>query len=269
MPRHSAPKQPAKAKTRLSSVANAIRLIKSFSDEESEIGISNLGKRLSLPKSTVHRLASTLIDVGMLEQNIDTGKYRLGLVLLELGSMVRRRMDFSTEAKPQLMLLREKTGETVHLAILDHGSIVYINYLESRHSIRMTSDVGLRKPVFCTAEGKALLAHQPAEVVERLIETDLKALTPNSIVDPAALRKDLANVLARGYAIDDRESDIGMRCLAAPVRDHSGKVIAAASVGGPTQRLTKKTLMSFVPDVLNAAEVISRRLGYLPSHVTA
>lgn len=254
----------AKPKTRLSSVANAIRLIKAFSDEEYEIGISNLGKQLALPKSTVHRLASTLIDAGLLEQNSDSGKYRLGLALFELGALVRRRMDFSTEAKPQLMLLREKTGETVHLAILDHESIVYINYLESRQSIRMSSDVGLRKPAFCTAEGKALLAFQPPEVVERLIDAGLHAVTPNTIVDPAVLRKDLAAVRARGYAIDDEESDLGMRCIAAPVRDHTGNVIAATSVGGPAQRLTKKVLVSFAPEVIGAANAISQRLGNRP-----
>jgi DNA-binding IclR family transcriptional regulator len=130
--------KPGKPKTRLSSVANAIRLVKVFSDDDYEIGISDLGKRLLLPKSAVHRLASTLIDAGMLEQNAENGKYRLGLTLFELGSLVRRKMDFSSEAKPYLMALREKTGETVHLAILGHTSIIYINSLESKHAIRMT-----------------------------------------------------------------------------------------------------------------------------------
>jgi DNA-binding IclR family transcriptional regulator len=256
--------KPSKPKTRLSSVANAIRLIKAFSDEQYEIGISDLGKQLQLPKSTVHRLASTLIDAGMLEQNAETGKYRLGLVLFELGSLVRRKMDFSSEAKPYLMSLREKTGETVHLAILDHTSIIYVNSLESKHAIRMTMDVGVRKPAHCTAVGKVLLAFQPPEVIEKIIAAGLPERTPHTIVDADALRQELATIRSRGYAFDDEESELGLRCIAAPVRDYYGNVIAATSVAGPAQRLTKKVLMSYAPDVISAGEAISLRLGYQP-----
>ena len=254
----------SKPKTRLSSVANAIRLIKAFSDDHYEIGISDLGKRLLLPKSTVHRLATTLIDAGMLEQNLENGKYRLGLVVFELGSLVRRKMDFSSEAKPYLMALREKTGETVHLAILDHASIVYINSLESKQAIRMTLDVGMRKPAFTTAAGKAMLSFQSEETLDRLLEPGLKERTSNTIVDPAAFRTELSSIRNRGYAISDEENELGVRSLAAPVRDHFGMVIAAVSIAGPAQRLTKKVLTNFVPEVVSAADAISQRLGYQP-----
>lgn len=254
----------AKPKTRLSSVANAIRLIKVFSDDRYEIGISDLGKRLQLPKSTVHRLASTLVESGMLEQNADSGKYRLGLVVFELGSLVRRKMDFSTEAKSFLMELREKTGETVHLAILDHASIVYINSLESKQAIRMTLEVGMRKPAYSTAAGKVMLAFQTEETLEHLFAEGFKEMTANTIVDPEAFRQELALIRVRGYAIADEENELGVRSLAAPVRDHFGVVVAAASIAGPSHRLTKKILTSFIPDVVNAADAISGRLGYRP-----
>ena len=256
--------KPAKPKTRLSSVANAIRLIKVFSDDDYEIGISDLGKRLLLPKSTVHRLATTLIDAGMLEQNPESGKYRLGLVVFELGSLVRRKMDFSSEAKPFLMELREKTGETVHLAILDHASIVYINSLESKQAIRMTLDVGVRKPAYSTAAGKVMLAFQSADFLNRVVADGLEERTANTIVDPDAFRQEMATIRTRGYAIADEENELGVRSLAAPVRDHFGHVIAATSIAGPAQRLTKKVLTSFVPDVVSAADAISTRLGYQP-----
>jgi DNA-binding IclR family transcriptional regulator len=246
----------------LSSVANAIRLIKTFSDDDYEIGITDLAKRLLLPKSTVHRLAATLIDAGILEQNIEDGKYRLGLVVFELGSLVRRKMDFSSEAKPFLMTLREKTNETVHLAILDQLSILYVNSLESKQAIRMTLDVGVRKPAYCTAEGKVLLAFQPPEAVEQLFATRLTERTPHTITDPESLRQELAAVRLRGYAIEDEESELGLRSIAAPVHDYSGHVIAAASVAGPTQRLTKKVLLAYAPDVVAAGKAISQRLGY-------
>lgn len=251
-----------KPKTRLSSVANAIRLIKVFSDEFYEIGITDLGKQLGLPKSTVHRLASTLIDAGMLEQNAENGKYRLGLVIFELGALVRRKMDFSSEAKPFLIELRDKTGETAHLAILDHANIVYINCLESANAVRMRLDVGTRKPAHATAAGKVMLAFQPPDALSRLLNAGLNERTVNTIVDLTEFRRELATIQTRGYAIADEENEIGVRSLAAPVRDHFGNVIAALSIAGPAQRLTKKALASFVPDIVSAAEAISHRLGY-------
>jgi len=257
-------KKPAKAKTRLSSVANAIRIIKVFSDEEYEIGISDLGKRLLLPKSTVHRLASTLVDAGMLEQNPETGKYRLGLTIFELGSLVRRKMDFSNEAKPYLMELREKTGETVLLAVLEHGSMLVINSLESKYSVRMTVDVGVRRHACYTAGGKALLAFQSSDYIDQVIAEGWPAVTENTITDPAAFRQELANIRSSGYALDDEEGEIGLRSIAVPIRDHGGNVVAAVSVVGPSQRLTKRILASYVSDVVSAGEAISLRLGYQP-----
>jgi DNA-binding IclR family transcriptional regulator len=253
-----------KEKTRLSSVANAVRLLKVFSDDSYEIGISDLGKRLQLPKSTVHRLASTLIDANMLEQSEENGKYRLGLAMFELGSLVRRKMDVSSEAKPFLMALREKTGETVHLAILDGASIMYINSLESKQAIRMTLDIGMRKPAHSTAAGKVLLAFQPADVVEAMLAEGLHGHTPTTIVDPDAFRHELAQIRTRGYAMNDEENQVGVRSLAAPVRDYAGNVIAATSVAGPAQRLTKKVMSAFAPEVVSAADAISARLGYHP-----
>jgi IclR family KDG regulon transcriptional repressor len=256
--------KPAAEKTRLSSVTNAIRLIKAFSDDDYEIGISDLGKRLKLPKSTVHRLASTLVEEGMLEQSEENGRYRLGLVVFELGSLVRRKMDFYSEAKPVLMALRDKTEESVHLAILVNASIMYINSLETKKAIRMRLEVGVRKPAHSTAAGKAMLAYQPADVLARVLAEGLSEHTVNTIVDPEEFKRELANVRTRGYATADEENEVGVRSLAAPVRDHSGNVIAAISIAGPVQRLTKKVMTTFAPDVVSAAEAISARLGYHP-----
>jgi IclR family KDG regulon transcriptional repressor len=252
-------------KTRLSSVANALRLLKAFSDDEYEIGISALAQRLGLAKSTVHRLASTVIQAGMLEQNPETGKYRLGLALFELGSLVRRKMDVSTEAKPLLKVLKEKTGETVHLAILDHGSVLYINKIESGQAIRMSTSVGARAPVHCTADGKALLAFQSVEVIDQTIRAGLPQCSPKTVTDAKSLLRDLAAVRARGYAIDDEESELGLRSIAAPIRSHSGAVIASLSIAGPAHRVSRKTLLSYARDVVGAAETVSLRMGYQPT----
>src|SRR5437660_8136991 len=208
------------AKARLSSVANAIRLLTSFSGEEDELGITTLAGRLRLAKSTVHRLAATLTGAGFLEQNSETGKYRLGVALFELGALVRRRMDVANEARPKLRELLEKTGETVQLGIVDHFSVLYVYEMESRRAIRMAAAVGGRAPLHCTAVGKVLLAFQPADYVKRVLSNGLKACTPKSVTRREALLEMLAEVAEREYAIDDEESEPGLRAVAAPVRDH-------------------------------------------------
>ena len=258
-------KKPKPRRMRLSSVANAIRLTKAFSEHEYEMGISALAGRLGLAKSTVHRLATTLVEYDILEQNRESGKYRLGLALFELGTLVRRKMDAVSESRQQMSALLEMTGETVQLAVLDHMSVLYIRILESRQAVRMSSTVGSRAPAHCTSVGKSLLAFQSPEVVKQVIEGGLRRYTANTITTPEALHEELASIRARGYAVDDEESEVGLRCVAAPIRDHTGLVAAAISVSAPVQRMTKKNLQTTVPTVVAAAEAISRRLGYLPS----
>ena len=253
-----------RGRTRLSSVSNAMRLITAFSEEEYEIGISDLARRLGLAKSTVHRLATTLIEMGMIEQNPQDGRYRLGLKLFELGSLVRRKMDVTNEAQPFLKELREKTGETVHLAILDQHSVLYITKMESRQAIRMGSVAGSRAPLHCTALGKALLAFQPQEAIETTIARGLTPHTPQTISHPKAFRQELAAVRARGYAIEDEEIETGLRSIAAAVRNYAGYVIAAIGIAGPVHRMTKKVLLSHARDLVEATDAVSERLGYQP-----
>jgi DNA-binding IclR family transcriptional regulator len=259
----------SKSRTRLSSVANSLRLIKAFSEDQYEIGISDLAKRLGLAKSTVHRLASTLLDQGMLEQNAGDGKYRLGLALFELGTLVRRKMDFTMEARPYLRTLMEKTGETVHLAILDHDSVLYIITHESKQALRMGSKVGTRAPVHSTAVGKALLAFQPEEEIARIIARGLPASAPNTVVDGRSLQRELELVRTRSYAVDDEESEVGLRSIAAPIRNDSGNVIAAISIAGPVHRMTRKTLLGWVRELVAAANAVSQRLGWSKSPAAA
>ena len=258
-------KKPKARRMRLSSVANAIRLTKTFSENDAEMGISALATRLGLAKSTVHRLATTLVEYDILEQNRESGKYRLGLALFELGTLVRRKMDAASGAQEQIHALADSSGETVQLAILDHLSVLYIRIRESRQAVRMSSGLGSRAPAHCTSVGKALLAYQPAEIVDQVIANGLTRYTPNTITEGAALKAELAGIRQKGYAIDDEEIEVGLRCVAAPIRDHTGRVTAAISVAAPVQRMSRKTVQATIPTVLAAAEAISRRLGYLPS----
>ena len=248
---------------RLSSVATAIELLKAFSEDEVELGISTLAKRLGVAKSTAHRLASTLVAENLLEQDRASGKYRLGLALFRLGTLVRRRMNVSEVARPHLFSLREKTNETVHLAILDGTEIMYVYFLESTQAVRMRSDLGLRKPAHCTAEGQAILAFRPSDVAA-VVRKGLAPRTPRTLTDPDELTKALEVVRQKGCAVEDEESEIGMRCIAAPIQNDAGEVVAAIGVGGPVSRLSKKALTAFMPHVIATAEAISARLGHRP-----
>jgi DNA-binding IclR family transcriptional regulator len=257
---------PAKPKrpepTRLSSVAMAVRLLKTFSEGEAEIGVTSLSRRLGVAKSTVYRLASTLVSEGLLEQNPETEKYRLGMSLFALGALVRQRMNVATDARPFLFHLREATGETVHLAILEGPDIVFVLNLESNHAIRMRADLGARKPAFCTAEGRAMLAFQPQDVVNDVLGRRLVPRTPKTIIDGGQIRAALEEVRALGFATEDEQSELGMRSVAAPIRNANGRVVAAIGLAGPIQRLSDEALASFAPLVADAARTISARLGY-------
>jgi IclR family KDG regulon transcriptional repressor len=256
------PEAKAGASGRLSSVTSALRVLKVFSHSEPELGISSIAQRLGLAKSTVHRLAVTLASENFLEQNPQNGRYRLGLSLFSLGALVRQRMDVSNQAHSLLGALRDQTRETVHLAILDETSIMYLYNMESSLAIGTRSYIGTRKPAFCTSEGRVLLAFNEPEVMAAVLKEELVQRTPKTTTNPKLLRAILEEVRANGYATDDEESEVGMRSVAAPIRDISGKTVAAVGLAGPIQRLTKKELRRLVPQVVATAAGISARMGY-------
>jgi DNA-binding IclR family transcriptional regulator len=249
-------------KGRLSSVGTAITLLKSFSEDEAELGVSNLARRLGVSKSTVHRLAMTLVSGGLLEQNPENGKYALGIGLFHLGALVRRRMNISSEARPYLFQLREMTRETVTLAVMDGIDIMYVYNLESPHAIRMRADIGIRKPSYCTAEGLAMLAFMPGEVLDRVLAGDMEPRTQKTNTNPAILRQKLVEVRRQGYALEDEQSEVGMRSIAAPIRDGAGKIAGAVGVAGPLNRMSNSVVKEFAPSVLKIAGTISDRIGY-------
>ncbi|MCO5063539.1 MAG: IclR family transcriptional regulator [Rhizobiaceae bacterium] len=255
--------KPAKAdRNRLSSVTTAIRVLKAFSEDEAEIGVSALAQKLKIAKSTVHRLATTLVAEGLLEQNPETERYRLGVALFGLGTLVRRRMDLSTEARPYLFDLRKLTGETLLLGIPSDMEIMYVYNLQSPQALSMKSDIGVRRPAHCTAVGRGIFAFAPEETIEKLLAGPLVRRTPKTVTDPKQLRRILSEVRERGYAIEDEESEPGIRAIAAPVHGPDGAVIGSVGIAGPSQRLSKEILESYSQPLMDAAEAISFRLGY-------
>ena len=212
----------------------------------------------------MHRIASTLVEAGFLAGNPETGAYRLGLELFELGMRVRRKMNVVSEARPYLRALMERTGESAHLTVLDDASVLYVNNIASPQAIRMHWNLGARVPAHCCSEGTALLAYRPPETVERVIAAGLVPCTPKTIVKPQRLRDELSSVRMRGFALDDEELEIGLRSAAAPIRDHRGDVIAAVSVAGPVQRVDRKTLHRYGEEAMATGNAISQRLGWRP-----
>ena len=256
-----APKAKAQ-RNRLSSVATAMRLLKAFSEDDVEISVSALAQKLGVAKSTVHRLAVTLVSEGLLEQSPENQRYRLGIGLFALGTLVRRRMDISTEARPYLFSLREKTGETILLGVPSDGEIMYIYNLESPQALRMRSDIGIRRPGLTTAVGRAIFAFAPDNLLEHMLAQPIAARTSRTITNPGMLRATLAEVRDQGYAIEDEESEAGIRAIAAPVRRAGGFVVGAVGIAGPSQRLSLDALKAFVAPLLEAAAAISVRLGH-------
>lgn len=249
----------------LSTVRNAARLLKAFLTREESLGVSELARRLGLGKSNVHRLLTTLVAEGLVEQDPLTGGYRLGIVMFELGEAVKVHMDLHAAASPVLVRLREQTGESSQVGILDGAEVVYVDRLESAYSLRLFTETGRRVPAHCTSSGKVLLAHLPDVDLEQFLATAaLARLTPRTVTDPAALRDELTTVRARGWAEAVDEREIGVASIAAPIRDVRGEVVAAISIGAPVARLATVARRRAARALVEAGEAVSRRLGWSP-----
>ncbi len=247
---------------RIQAIERAILIMNCFSKEESELKLQEICDRLDLNKSTAHGIISTLKHFGMIDQDEETQKYRLGFSLVALGSLVLDRLDVRNIAAPIIKDVCMRTGETVHLGILDGTEVVYIDKQESSQSMRLFTAIGTRYPAYCTGIGKAILAFLPREEQIKCIPDEIKPLTEHTFKSKETVLKDLSLVSSRGYSIDDEENIEGLRCVGAPVFDYSGNVVAAVSVAGPSIRMTKEKLVEVAGILGEAADEISKGLGY-------
>lgn len=246
----------------ISSVLRALDLIELVAHADGEIGVTELAARCGVHKSSVSRVMATLASRGYVRQSPDTGKYSLGLHLAELGSACLAKVDMRQLAKPYIEDLRRATGETVHLAVIIDSSMVYIDKSESEHVLGMKSRVGASVPLHCTGIGKALCAFLPQDfVLARLKRAGMTKYTANTIVDVDAFFECLAKVRECGYAFDDEEHEEGIRCVAVPVMDYTGRAVAAVSASGPTVRVTHERQHEMIPLVAEAGRRISAALG--------
>ena len=245
------------------SVARALDIIELVGRSKQGLGVTEISKQMDINKSSVFRILATLSQYGYIEQNEATGKYRLGYMFLDISSKLLDSLDVRTEAQPILRELEQETNEVVHLVVYDQGEVVYIEKLDGNETLRMHSKVGKRAPVHCTSVGKAILSHLPAADVLATIERKgLPSHTSHTIVEKGAFLQELAKVKENGYALDLEENEIGIRCIAAPVFDHTGNVAAAVSISGPTLRMTDERLLVLSRRMIQAGKAVSKRLGY-------
>lgn len=247
------------------SAGKLLAVLECFSSVDKRLSVGEIARRTDLPRSTAHRFIMALKEIGFLEQDRTRDEYRLGIKLFELGSIVLGNMDLHREAPPFVDALTATTRESVHLCVFDGLRMVFVERSAGGRSGENNATITMEaSPSHCTGVGKAALAFQPATVIERVIGLGLNAYTRNTITDPDRLRAELEAIRARGFAFDHGEIEIGRNCVAAPIRDSSGKVFAAMSCTGPASRMTPERLEELAPVVVNHANTISWRLGWRP-----
>ena len=241
----------------------AFRLLDELANGRTELAGIEISERVDLHRSTAHRLLAVLERNRFVERNPDNARYRLGWRLFELGMMAASRLDVYERAKPELTRLVEETGETAHVGVLRQGEVISLLNVEGKRSVRTPATVGRHTPLHCTSQGKAILAFAPPEQVEAaLAGYRFTSCTHNTITDVSRFRTELALARRRGYAVDNEEFEPGLRCIAAPVRDHSGEVIAAIGIAGPSFRIGGQQIPGLSRSVMAAAVRLSASMGY-------
>lgn len=244
------------------SIERAIQILNCFNTSTPELTLNEIASELNLNKSTVHGILNTLKHYGLVEQDEERGKYRLGMHILVLGNRLLDRLEVRTVASPVIQELCETVGETVHLVILRGTDVVYIDKCTSSRSFQVFTTIGMRFPAYVTGVGKVLLADKSDIELREILPPILHRVTEYTIGSREELIKHLEQVRQQGYAFDKDENEIGLRCVAAPIFDHTCKAVAAISVAGPSVRLSDERLEDLVGVVRNSAAEISRRLGY-------
>jgi len=244
----------------------ALNVLECMGRLEADIDLGSLAREVRLPKSTLLRLLTTLKMHNLVHQDERTRRFRLGWALIYLGRAANRAFSLVELVHPFLERLSRQIGETANLVLLERNHAVYVDQVVSDSIIRGVPPVAAQLGLHCTAAGKVLLGFQPPDRLERILaQIRLEELTAKTITDPAHLRQALRRVRRQGYAVDDEESEVGGRCVAAPVRDREGRVIAAISVVGPSSRFTRATIPPLIRSVLAVTAEISRRLGFRDS----
>jgi DNA-binding IclR family transcriptional regulator len=235
---------------KVQSIERAIKIINCFSERTPELKLTEIADMLDLNKSTIHGIINTLKDGGLIDQNEENQKYRLGLNLVHYTAQVLKSLDIRRVAEPVIRQLCDEVNETVHLGVLDGKEIVYIDKMESNHA-------------YCTAIGKSILSDYSNEAIERLLPDVLPQYTKTTKTSKAAILAEIDEVRHTGYALDLEENVEGLKCVGAPIYNHEGHVKYSISVSGPIQRMTDEKTAMIIERVKIAAQEISKKIGYI------
>lgn len=226
-------------------------------------GVTELSNQLGIKPSSMHRFLSVLTKLGYVQKDANSGKYFATLKIFQLGVSVRNKLSLISIARPHMEELGDMLKETVNIAVFAQNSVVVIDRVQSPATLPTNIIVGQHLPAYCTAFGKVFLAAMSPRELDRYLETaPLKPLTAQTIIRTRDLREELKKILKNGYAIDNRELDDNIRCLSSPIRDESGRVVAALSFSGPTSRVKMVRLKTFIKTVKDISAEISLKLGY-------
>jgi IclR family KDG regulon transcriptional repressor len=245
------------------SIEKGIRVLEYICLSSEDLSVTELSRAMGINKTTIYRILQTFIKTGFLEQDRKTERYRPTMKILTLSNRVLNRMEIRSLANRYLKELAGEINESVHLALMDGYETVIIDKVESSDEMGIKFHIGRRSPLYSTGTGKVFLASLPEEDLKKYFAiSKFVQYTPTTYVDPAKLREEIVKIRECGYALDHQENNIGISCVAAPICDYSGKVIAAMSATGPSFRIDSNTGL-LRTKVVETAQVISKRLGHL------
>lgn len=256
-----------KADWTLSTLEKGLRILELLASDEAAGGLTltELSRRLGMHRTTLFRFLTTLRDRGYVERDHAGDRYLLGMRVLHLSAGLLSRLDIRHVARPVLLSLRDETQELVHLAVLDGPDVITVERVAGTHAVSLQTDIGERRPAYCTASGKAMLAWLPDGEVDQVMARGTPPVTARTITTPEAMRRHLTLVREAGYAVDDEERIAGVRCVAAPIFDLDGHIAGAVSIAAPTSRMPRQRTAACGTGVRSAAAAISRQLGYSES----
>lgn len=240
-------------------------MLQAFDDAHREWGVTELARRLALSKSTAHRLLAALVDTGMVVQDPASELYRLGPEAISLGARALRSSDLRQAGRRALDELARTTGETASLEVLLEDEILILDEVPGSHLVGSVVEVGTRWPAHATSTGKLLLAHRESPLAAASGDGTLEAYTPQTITRRRDLERELEEIRGQGFATAREELEPGYSAIAAPLRDHLGRVVAALSIGGPTSRLGTRRLGELGAVLLRTADQVSMELGWDPA----
>lgn len=249
---------------KVQSVDRAFLILELLSHYNEGLGITKISNHTNLHKSTVHRLISSLVQNGFVDQCPTTSNYRITLKMYEIGSRRLKDLDILTASKPYTEKISKILNEVVHLVIREEENIVYIDKIKAENTIQLTSNIGKRVPMYSTSVGKAMLAYTDSKVVEEIwYNTDIKKLTENTIIHFKTFKNELLKVHELGFAVDNEENEKGVKCVGAPIFGLNSEVVGAISVSAPSNRITKKNIKKIGDTVKFYASLISKELGFM------